>query len=324
MWGQISKYGANYFGKFFGREFHFMDNKIIILYLQANAMFDIQKPIPSYLIEKTNIVRLILFTAAFALIFINIYAPFGVKYWFNVTKWELLAYSSIITLTGVLVVVVSRLMMFKVCKRKRIAVWHYLLWSIAEIFFMALFYALSEKFILNDQIFFPDILKASIQNTALVIILPYSTLWLYFSWREKKEQLEYLSQQPIPNDSNKNMIAFHDEKGGLRISVKTENLLYLEAADNYVNIFYLNKEKVFRFMLRNTLKQLEEKFKNTEVIRCHRSFMVNFDKIKVIKKEKDGLQLEFDVPMVSNIPVSKSYLENVLNTFSKYVPTNQK
>jgi len=41
-------------------------------------MFDWQEKIPAYLTEKSNIVRLILFTAAFALIFINLYAPFGV------------------------------------------------------------------------------------------------------------------------------------------------------------------------------------------------------------------------------------------------------
>ena len=40
-------------------------------------MPDFQKPIAPYLIEKKNIVNLILFTALFALVFINIYSPFG-------------------------------------------------------------------------------------------------------------------------------------------------------------------------------------------------------------------------------------------------------
>jgi hypothetical protein len=43
-------------------------------------MPDLQKEIPAYLMLKSNIVRLILFTAFFALIFINVYAPFGLMY----------------------------------------------------------------------------------------------------------------------------------------------------------------------------------------------------------------------------------------------------
>jgi len=61
-------------------------------------MFDIHQPIPAYLLAKSNIVRLIIFTAAFALLFINIYAPFDLQSWYKVTKWQLLVYSSLVTL----------------------------------------------------------------------------------------------------------------------------------------------------------------------------------------------------------------------------------
>jgi DNA-binding LytR/AlgR family response regulator len=63
---------------------------------------------------------------------------------------------------------------------------------------------------------------------------------------------------------------------------------------------------------------MEEKFSGTEIIRCHRSYMVNFEKVKVIKKDKDGLKLELDNPSVTDIPVSKTYVDNVMQTFSKY------
>ncbi len=53
-------------------------------------MLDFQKPIPPYLNEKGNIIRLILFTSLFALVFINIYSPFGADRWFNLTRLEFL------------------------------------------------------------------------------------------------------------------------------------------------------------------------------------------------------------------------------------------
>lgn len=285
-------------------------------------MANLQSKIPGYIVEKTNIVRLIIFTALFALLFINFYAPFGVRYWFNVSQIQLLLYSSLIILTGVLVVVISRVLMYLASKRFPLNYWHYAIWVFSEVFFMGLFYALSEKLIFHDERMFAYLLKTSIQNTALVLLLPYSAMWLYFSWQEKNTQLEQLSNGETILDSSKSMIPFHDEKGILRLSMKQENLLYIEASDNYANIFYINKGKISRFLLRNTLKRMENVFKSTEIVRCHRSYMVNFERVKVLRKDKEGLQLELDLPSVIDIPVSRSYIDKVMVTFSKYCTTS--
>ncbi|WP_320052143.1 LytTR family DNA-binding domain-containing protein [uncultured Acetobacteroides sp.] len=280
-------------------------------------MVDLQKTIPSYITDKGNIVRLIFFTAAFALVFINIYSPFGVETWYNVTPLQLFFYSSLVILTGVLVVVASRVLMYQISKARTLLLWQYLLWILAEIIFMALFYTLYESVILHEKRGILELAKVSIQNTALIILLPYSVLWLYFSWKENKDKLEALIQGDAPYDATK-MVAFHDEKGILRLSLKAENLIYIEAADNYVNIHYYNKGKVSKFMLRNSLKRLEEMFASSEMVRCHRSYMVNFGKVKIIRKDKDGLRLELDVPNAQDLPVSKSYVESVMATFGKY------
>ncbi len=281
-------------------------------------MIETQKPIPAYLTDKGNIVRLIMLTALFALVFINIYAPFGVSTWYNVTKWELLAYSSLVILTGVLVVVISRIIMYWVSKKFTLLLWHYLIWVAAEAIFMAIFYTLFEKLILDDKRFVGDIFQASIKNTGLVLLLPYSILWLYFSWREKKIQLIKLTENPTISDISKSLLPFYDEKGELRFSIKLESFIYLESADNYVNIYYLDKDKTTRFTLRNTIKRLEESLGSAGIIRCHRSYMVNFDKVKVLRKDKTELWLELDVPNAISLPVSKTYIESVMETFTKF------
>jgi DNA-binding LytR/AlgR family response regulator len=284
-------------------------------------MFDFQKPIPSYLNEKQNIIRLILFTSLFALVFINAYSPFGADRWYNLTRLEFFTYSSLTILLGVLVVVISRIIMYHFCKRYSLNIWQYLIWIFAEIFSMAVVYAMFEKLFLKDARIFSDLVKNSSRNTALVLLLPYSVLWLYFSWRDKKEQIERLADYSPSLESTRNMIPFYDDKGILKFSIKKENLLYLESAENYVNICYLNKGKVSKYLLRDTLKKIEENFSGTEIIRCHRSYMVNFEKVKVIRKDRDGLKLEFDNPSVTDIPVSKTYINTVMLTFSKYYQT---
>jgi DNA-binding LytR/AlgR family response regulator len=281
-------------------------------------MVDFQKPIPPYLNEKQNIIRLILFTSLFALVFLNAYSPFGADRWYDLTRLEFFTYSSLAILIGVLVVVISRILMYNVSKRNTINIWQYLIWIFAEIFLMALAYTMFEKLFLKDNRQFTDLLKNSSRNTALVLLLPYSVLWLYFSWRDKKEQIERLADLAPFTESSRDMIPFYDDKGILKFSIKKENLLYLESDENYVNICYLNKGKISKYLLRDTLKKIEESFSGTEIIRCHRSYMVNFEKVKVIKKERDGLKLEFDNPSVTDIPVSKTYVNTVMQTFSKY------
>jgi DNA-binding LytR/AlgR family response regulator len=223
-----------------------------------------------------------------------------------------------VILTGVLVVVISRIIMYYYGRRHIINYFNYFAWIFAEIMLMSLFYALFEKFVLKDIRHFTELVKLSAQNTALVLLLPYSVMWLYFSWRDKKEQIERMEDMQSFSGNVRDMLPFYDEKSVLKFSIKKDSLLYLESSENYVTIFYLNKGKISKYLLRDTLKNMEEKFSGTEIIRCHRSYMVNFEKVKVIKKDKDGLKLELDNPSITDIPVSKTYADNVMQTFSKY------
>ncbi len=282
-------------------------------------MIDFSRSTPGYLHEKKNIVRLVLFTSVFALVFINLYSPFGLEQLMDARRIEIFVLSSLIILTGVLVVVISRIILFRVSRRQRISLMNYLLWIAAEIAAMSLFYALFGKYVLKDPRQLTDIVLAFAWNTALVLLIPYSITWLWFSYIDKKEQIMKLSETDQPATSSTGMITFSDEKGMLRFSVMEENLLYLESSGNYVSICYLNKGRISKYLLRETFKRMEDNFDGSNIIRCHRSYMVNFSRVKVIRKEKDGLVLGMDVPEAPDIPVSKTYAENVMKVFSSGV-----
>ncbi len=277
-----------------------------------------EKKIPEFLVFKKNIVNRILFTAAFALVFINIYAPFGVNTWYNVTKLELFLYSSGLILTGILVMVISRILMFQISKKCRLNYLQYGSWEIMEIVIMALVYTLLKIFFLHEKHDIVEDFIVSLQITALVVFLPYIILTLYFSWKDKTQKLENLEQLKEENNlKSVKLLAFYDEKDVMRFSILPSDILYLEAADNYVTIYFLNKDKISNYLLRNSLKNLGEYLSEYSFVRCHRSFIVNFDKVKLIRKEKDGLKLEIDAPAELVIPVSKTYSQGVLNEFIK-------
>ncbi|MEZ5019805.1 MAG: LytTR family DNA-binding domain-containing protein [Bacteroidales bacterium] len=276
---------------------------------------DLNKKLPLYLTEKRNIVTTIFFTAGFALLFLNLYTPFGVATWFEASRITLLLYASGVILAGMLVVAISRIIMYHSVKRgSKLMVWHYLAWVAAEIASMALFFTLFEVVILKDQRPFTELMGTSVQNTSLTLLLPYTFLWLWFAWRDSKTKLSVITEQPdLPGQ--RPMIHLRDEKGVLRMSLKHSDLLWVQASDNYVTVCYQAQGKLNRFMLRNTLRALEEELREQAIIRCHRSWLVNIEKVKLIRREKDGLLLELDSIPPATVPVSRTYMHDVLAAF---------
>lgn len=272
--------------------------------------------------EKNNIVRLIFFTAIFALLFINIFKPFGARNWYQISDFKFFVFASLIVLVGMLVVVVSRLIMLAYVKKNTISYAQYGGWVLMEILSMSLFYALFTKFIPKENAHrdFIQIFYNSTLHAALILLLPYVILWLYFSLLEKNTILQHLNQEVKTAEvPKKNLIAFLDEKGEFKISIVLENLLYIDSADNYATIHYLNKSTISHFLIRNSLKWMEENLtKETALVRCHRSYIVNLDKVKVLRKTKDGIFLELDAINTPDVPVSKTYYERVMTKFSKY------
>ncbi len=281
---------------------------------------DLNQKIPVYLIYKKNIVRLILFTAGFALLFINLYSPFDVRNWFGLKlkTQELFLYSSLVILTGVLVAVISRVILYHYNKKEiKTKLWAFLLIIGLEVICMSLFYTIYESaFIKDDTRSYLEVFEASLLNTALVLLLPYAVLWLYFSWQDKSYRIKELTEtEEPPTTDGKTMVPFKDEKGTMRILLKLDDILYLKGADNYVSIFYKNKNSVSKFLLRNTIKNLEDQIKDYPITRCHRSYMVNFEIIKIIRRDKGIHVLELDTDPPIEVPLSKKYMNEVFQLF---------
>lgn len=283
--------------------------------------------IPAYIYEKSNIFRLIIFTAIFALLFINIFQPFNSRDWYaNINDFKYFFFSSLIILTGMLVVVVSRLIMLRYVNKTNVLYTYQLALHIfAEVFFMSLFFTIFAKFIPRGgaERDIVEIFVQSAKNTAWTLFLPYSALWLYFSWRDKTQklnQLMSLKKDDIVVETKKSpILGFTDEKGELKISIALDHLIFVDSADNYITIHYLNKSKMSQFILRNSLKWMEENLaKDNALVRCHRSYIVNLDKVKVMRKTKDGIFLELDALNTPDIPVSKTFYPKVISKFSEY------
>lgn len=91
------------------------------------------------------------------------------------------------------------------------------------------------------------------------------------------------------------------------VEVRPEELLYLEACGNYVKVNYSQGGQVRQKMLRTTLKQMEETLSPYPyLVRCHRAFLVNLDRVQEAKGNSQGYRLGFRETS-DEVPVSRAY-----------------
>ncbi len=85
-----------------------------------------------------------------------------------------------------------------------------------------------------------------------------------------------------------------------------EDLLYLAASQNYIYIVEQNhngpKKHLFRISLVNALEQI----RSDSVIRCHRSYAVNINKVEKVSGNAHGLKLKLKNSQ-ELVPVSRSF-----------------
>ena len=120
-----------------------------------------------------------------------------------------------------------------------------------------------------------------------------------------------IKEEHLTEAQKKAYIQIFDEKGKMQLSVRRENLLFMEAADNYVNVWYINNNTPKKMMIRSTMKKIQLQMEGTNVLRCHRSYMINLDHVKVLRREKEGIFLEMGIETVPDIPLSKTYSESI-------------
>jgi DNA-binding LytR/AlgR family response regulator len=111
------------------------------------------------------------------------------------------------------------------------------------------------------------------------------------------------------------MIRFTDEKGNVKLVVGTDRVICLESAGNYVTVCYDDESKLVRYSLRNTLKAMDSLAGTNGLVRCHRSFLVNLNHVRTLRRTPQGIYAEIGHSGVDDIPVSKSYASDLIRLF---------
>ena len=278
--------------------------------------------IPDYLAKFSVNIQMLIFVLVFSIVFVSIYTPFDLSAIYQSLNDVMKAvYAGVTVLGCVSILVISRLILWAVCKRDRLSMLQYIIWIASEVIFIVFIYTVFAKFVLHDEREFADIFERTLIFVPSILFIPYLVSYMYLSLKEKNNKLNsLLDQHEIwenkPYTHVDEVFNFCDEKGKLKISMLLANVYYIMSADNYVNIYYIDNGHLVHHILRNNLKDLEEKLQNKGFCRSHRSYLVNIQKIKMISREKDNLHIIFDNAEVPPVPVSKTYSEQIIGKFA--------
>ena len=218
------------------------------------------------------------------------------------------------------VTTLSRVILLLTTRTARIREGEYLLWQFGEVAVTALFLDLFLSLYLHLGYFeyLPLVLLAYIS----VALYPYTFYWL-LSERMDRDMRIAEAQRTIvqlrqgSEKEERGILRFAEDKDNVKLVVSSDKVVCIEAAGNYVTILYTNGSRLMRYSLRNTLKGIEELCSSGPLVRCHRSYYLNLDKVKLLRKAADGVYAEMDCEGVEDIPVSKSYAHEVMQRFAE-------
>ena len=159
-----------------------------------------------------------------------------------------------------------------------------------------------------------DIYRKATANTVMMLLIPYSISLLFLDNQYLRNKLKEIGDRGIES----NIVHLKDEKGEVRLSINIENILYAEAADNYVTVKYISNDKLVDFLLRTNLKKLSDDLRDTPIQRCHRSFMINLLHVTSLQKDQTEFVIQFDTTSIKDITVSKTYQDSIMEAFTKY------
>lgn len=153
-------------------------------------------------------------------------------------------------------------------------------------------------------------------STSLIAIFPITFLHFLHQNRLLSNNLKDIealnthikkSQEVIPQSE----LVIIEGNGKDNITLQTNQLQYIEANGNYVNIHYNEEGYAKKKMLRTTIKQVEECLKQfPSIIRCHRAFIINTNAIKQIKGNSQGYYLLFEGDE-KKVPISRTFIKQI-------------
>lgn len=286
--------------------------------------------IPSYLRGKYQLIATVTFTALWSLVYILCRVPFSDNAWFALGASKAFSFTATFFGLCLLMVIISKWLMYTTRAIFRMTFPQYVMWNLAEVVLVSLLYTcftiqgVTLGIIEFEYTSFMSLFVHALETTFACLVIPYIIAGMFFAIEDMNKTIRLMNTNDVVSDENQDVpagiqkVTLYDNSGVMKLSVSLANLFYIESDDNYIIVWYTDsKGDLRKYMIRCRLKTVEESFKGSSLVRCHRKYIVNMDKVQALRKEKDGYELDLENDAIPPITITKTYAENVLSRFDK-------
>lgn len=244
-------------------------------------------------------------TPLFILIFIIYYKPYGVYEVLQMDHASFPFNASILFCIVLVSISITRGWLYLIGKYRNISRVEYLLWCIAESVVAALFVSLYIVLMSKETLSFFDIAGSAAILMIATSIYPYGFLWLGLELHAK-------NNEDSTSTDESSLIRFYDEYKRLRLVIAQDAVIYIKSEDNYVQIHYLDQNKVKKFILRSSMRAQEDILARHGLVRCHRSYFINPAFIRIVHRDTSGLIVaDLNLDESESIPISRKYQSEI-------------
>ena len=132
--------------------------------------------------------------------------------------------------------------------------------------------------------------------------------------RRKNIQFSKRANQQLESKSSDNLIieelSFNLQNSSLKI--KFNDFLCVKSMGNYVTLYFIKGNQLKKEIIRTTMKKIEDDFLDyKKIIRCHKSYFVNLNKVKTTSGNARALYLHIN-ELDFQIPVSRNFSKEIV------------
>jgi hypothetical protein len=170
------------------------------------------------------------------------------------------------------------------------------------------------KLTVRDAIWFQGVtLAVGLLPITLYILVRQNQLLK--KYRQKAEVLEQKLQEkqqlqvsyPDEAMADPGVITIEGDYQNERIAIPANQLYMVQSANNYVKIYFEQKGRVSYSIIRLTMKKVEDSLAaHSMFFRCHRTYIINLDKIKHVEGNAQGYKVSMD-GIEESIPISRNF-----------------
>ena len=241
----------------------------------------------------------------FVLVFAIYYRPHGV---YELLSMDNASFTFNVTILFCIVLVsvsITRGWLYILAKYKDVTTSLYAVWCVGETVIASLFCALYIVLMSSADMTFFELAGLTFVNLLAMVIYPYAFLWSGFEYSSQKNE-------GLPQAEDNSLIRFCDEYKKLRLVIAPEAVMFIKSEDNYVQIHYIDQNRPKKFILRSSMRALEDNLSKHGLVRCHRSFFINPSFIKIVHRDSSGLIVaELNRDGFESIPISRKYQDTI-------------